>query len=818
MRREWANIHPIMGVEDGLITNGKGDLTLVLSVKLPDVFTMGKDDFQEMNVQLTSAINTLPVHSCIHQVCMVWPELYESDHSDAQSMTERADLRYWDQKPQLRMKAYLCVTVSTRPAEIKKTNMWAGAYTAKEHMRQPNISRALRESSQRKEVFDSFLVQLKSVRGIEFHRCDTPQTLNLLYQYHSFDFSKSSTAGLEGYKIPPVWVEPEGMQLGDLHVRALSMTGLGNRVSLSSNHANAGLTRSYGTSDRVSLPVSFSYPLTLGLPVPHILSVSLEMLDRDVVSSYLTGKNNWLKMLRTVSTSAGIHYDSNEKFRQQLYMERLQAVNMGVNLLIASPYKKTLENALRLGKSAFTQMGAAVTWVENISTLPCYLHSIPGNRKGWGRNLLMTTQTGVRFLAMESPYRSDLEGFHYLDRFGKPVKVNLWYNHRVTNVNMIIVGTSGSGKSYFANGFIQKALNLGDHVTIIDVGHSYRRICELNKGHYVDSENMKSMGLDIFQGPGGVTATQDAKDLMARKNLILAVVKTIWKGESPLGNDERAVLKEVINTFYDDGRPSKDIRGFFQHIRSYRESLREGNDFRLKMVNFDSLLINLQPFVDGEFEWVLSGTGAESVLDDKQFTVFSLQFIRQDSVLYPIYALILVEQILSKIRRMPLETRKRFFIDEAWSVFRGSLAPFVEYLYRTVRKFNGQVCTITQHAGDIRDTGIEDAIKINTDIKIILRQGDVNEEMEQILRNTLGLTTRDLKLLASLTESDRGREVLIKMGRLSRVYINEVSPESDLVFTTHPDQVARFNKVLKKTGGLASAVGEYLEIESQQLP
>ena len=71
---------------------------------------------------------------------------------------------------------------------------------------------------------------------------------------------------------------------------------------------------------------------------------------------------------------------------------------------------------------------------------------------------------------------------------GRPVHVDIsdepMKRGVITNRNKFILGPSGSGKSFFTNHMVRSYYEQGTHVVLVDVGHSYKGLCELVKGYY----------------------------------------------------------------------------------------------------------------------------------------------------------------------------------------------------------------------------------------------------------------------------------------------------------------------------------------------
>lgn len=107
-------------------------------------------------------------------------------------------------------------------------------------------------------------------------------------------------------------------------------------------------------------------------------------------------------------------------------------------------------------------------------------------------------QAGHLLSAKEGMYLSDEKGHIYHDRFGTPAKINLWDYPALNNKNRIVIGPSGSGKSFWLNNYILQSYELGRDMMIIDIGGSYRSMIALNRGKYFDSTEQKKFAFNPF--------------------------------------------------------------------------------------------------------------------------------------------------------------------------------------------------------------------------------------------------------------------------------------------------------------------------------
>jgi len=61
-----------------------------------------------------------------------------------------------------------------------------------------------------------------------------------------------------------------------------------------------------------------------------------------------------------------------------------------------------------------------------------------------------------------------------------------------------VVGPSGSGKSFFTNHMVRSYYEQGTHIVLVDVGHSYKGLCDLVKGYYFTYSETKPIKFNPF--------------------------------------------------------------------------------------------------------------------------------------------------------------------------------------------------------------------------------------------------------------------------------------------------------------------------------
>src|SRR5690606_472996 len=111
----------------------------------------------------------------------------------------------------------------------------------------------------------------------------------------------------------------------------------------------------------------------------------------------------------------------------------------------------------------------------------------------------------VCLMNYEGNYRHSVSdfGIKLTDRINNyPIHVDFVFEPKklglISNYNMYVVGPSGSGKSFFTNSYMRHLLVHGHHAVIVDMGRSYKRLCELYGGIFIDFDEENPLQFNPF--------------------------------------------------------------------------------------------------------------------------------------------------------------------------------------------------------------------------------------------------------------------------------------------------------------------------------
>lgn len=224
----------------------------------------------------------------------------------------------------------------------------------------------------------------------------------------------------------------------------------------------------------------------------------------------------------------------------------------------------------------------------------------------------------------------------------------------------------------------------------------------------------------------------------------------------------------------------------------------------------DFAAILKQFYRGGELETTLNSDLNVNLFDER-FIVFEIDKIKDDPVLFPIVVLIIMDVFLQKMRIK--KGRKALIIEEAWKAIASpTMAEYIKYLYKTVRKFHGIAGVVTQELNDVIDSPIvKEAIINNSDVKVLLDQTKFKERYDEIAA-ILGLTQiqrQQIFTVNSLNNRENRnyfKEVWICRGQNSDVYGVEEPPECYWAYTTERTEKEALKIYLSYYGNMQEAI------------
>ena len=805
MEKTMEAILPIMDIEHDCILSKQGDITVVFKAELPEIFTLSDQEYEAFHQAWVKAIKLLPKFSVFHK--QDW--FIDSKHqphfeNDDHSFLSRCSERFFNERPFLDHSCYIFLT--KKPAGRKtSTSLFSNLIrpsivpeeTLKESLRQDFID----STGQFKRILeDSGFVKLQRLGNNELR--SHSREIGVIERYCCLSEKPDS------FVFNDIAFN-EGLQVGDKHCQVYTLGDAADLPALCGSRINYDR---YST-DRTKFSVGFASTLGQLLSCNHIYNQYIFMEDFQKTLKKLESKRLRLQSLSAYSRENLIARDATNDFLNEAISQQRLPVKAHFNVLVWSDRKEELKGIKNKVSSALVQMDAAAKQ-ETVGAAQIYWAGIPGNAADFPMNDSFDTfvEQASCFLNLETAYRSSLSptGIRLGDRLtGKPVHVDI-SDEPVkmgicTNRNKFILGPSGSGKSFFTNHMVRSYYEQGTHVVLVDVGHSYKGLCDMVKGYYFTYDEKNPIKFNPFYISDGDILDTEKKESI--KTLLLA----LWKKDDETFNRiEYVALSNALQLYYEKLAVNLQLfpsfNTFYDFLKEDFVKVLEGDKVKEKDFDVNNFLYVLRPYYKGgEFDYLLNATENLDLLQER-FIVFELDNIKDHPILFPVVTIIIMELFISKMRKLK-GVRKMILIEEAWkAIAKEGMAEYIKYLFKTVRKFFGEAIVVTQEVEDIISSPVvKQAIINNSDCKILLDQSKYQNKFEQI-QELLGLTEKEKALVLSVNKANdpdkKYKEVFISLGgTLSKVYRTEVSLEEYLAYTTEETEKLKVQSYTKMFGG-----------------
>jgi conjugation system TraG family ATPase len=805
MDRNLSEILPVLAVEHDCILSKQGDVTLGFSVTLPEIFTLSNEEYEAFHQTWIKALKILSKHSVFHKQDWFSENKYEGEFlKEDNSFLARSSERFFNERPYLDHQCYIFLTkkpVNRKLSSSAVSNLLRKNIVPEETLKPGLLQEFLDSAGQFRRIMeDSGFVRM--------HRLKNPELASIngcAGVIEKYCFLLDSDALM----VRDISFS-EGIRVGDKYCQLYTLSSAAELPSLCGSRINYDR---YST-DKTKFSVGFASELGQLLSCNHIYNQYIFIEDAAKTIKQLERKKLRLQSLSLYSRENSIARDATEDFLNESIGECRLPVKAHFNVLVWNDNKQDLKDLRNLVSSALARMDA-VPKPEMDGAPQIHWAGIPGNEADFPINDCFDTfiEQAACFFNLESNSRSSLSptGIRLGDRLsGRPIHVDIsdepMKKGIITNRNKFILGPSGSGKSFFTNHMVRSYYEQGTHIVLVDVGHSYKGLCDMVQGYYFTYSETSPIKFNPFYiAPGDVLDTE-------KKESIKTLLLVLWKKDNEVFNrSEYVALSNALQLYYEKEIGFRCFNSFYEFLKNEFQQILENDKVKEKDFDVSNFLYVLRPYYKGgEFDYLLNATKNLDLLSQR-FIVFELDNIKDHPILFPVVTLIIMEVFISKMRKLK-GVRKMILIEEAWkAIAKEGMAEYIKYLFKTVRKFFGEAVVVTQDVEDIISSPVvKQSIINNSDCKILLDQAKYQNKFEQI-QELLGLTEKEKALALSINKANdptkKYKEVFISLGgTFSRVYRTEVSPEEYLAYTTEETEKMIVTEYAKKHGGIEKGI------------
>lgn len=461
------------------------------------------------------------------------------------------------------------------------------------------------------------------------------------------------------------------------------------------------------------------YQLALAIPCPFLITMGAIILDYEsartkaqmkaaratqAAGSYMAHfqpdlqdrKRDWDMVLRAFDNGRNVV----QMYHQMVLVSRLDDASRSEHAVRAVWRARGFD----LAKDFYLQHQALV------AAMPCTL--TPGLQKDlrlFGRAGTKTADNAV----MTSPLIAEWKGTEtpMITLFGRRGQIMTFdlFDNKGGNYNFAVAALSGSGKSVFVNELAFRYMGAGAKVWIVDVGRSYRNLCDLIDGEFIEfSDERKNT---ICLNPFSMIV-----DINNDMEMLLPLLAQMASPREPLDNYSYSALAAATKRVWDTKGKRATITDVYELLKTGRLS-----DDAEHERDLARLATSLEPYTRyGVYASYFEGEA--NIQFHKNFVVLELEELKSKKDLQAVVMQLMMYRITQEMY-FDRSRRKLVIIDEAWDLMgSGSSASFIEAGYRRARKYGGAFGTITQSVEDYYKNEATKAAIQNADWLFLLRQ------------------------------------------------------------------------------------------------
>jgi type IV secretion/conjugal transfer VirB4 family ATPase len=423
-----------------------------------------------------------------------------------------------------------------------------------------------------------------------------------------------------------------------------------------------------------------------------------------------------------------------------------QLGDFSLTIILYGRSKQELEHVVGEFAAVFTNADGNL-FVETYNQLNAYFATVPGNYALNLRKLYMlnTNYADLSFLFTILPGEKTNAhlGAEYLAALetdnNTPYFLNL---HNGDVAHTLVLGMTGSGKSYFCNFILQNAQKYAPLTFIFDIGGSFQSLTKIFGGSYLNvGQDARDFTINPFSLP------QTKENLQFLFSFFRVLIE---------GNEQRYRI---------DFKEERKLWHAIERMYVLEPEQRT-------VSNFADIIGELK---DRLHRWTRSGQhgflfdNATDTLTFSRFQTFNFAgWGDSHDVLEPLLFYVLHRASNEIADPANLSTFKLFLLDEAWLFIKNeTIRNYIVQAQKTWRKHNAAMILATQSIKELEESGMLQIVSESCPTKIFLANPEMNRDVYQ---EAFHLNDTELDLIAGLVPP--GQMLIRKAQSSKKVQLN----------------------------------------------
>ncbi len=804
---------PVMNGGDGVLLSKRGDITIGWQISLPPAYSCNEEDYDKIIQSIHSAVKLLPDWAIVHKQDIYMYDRYSA--GIAETFLEEQYEKHFRGRKYLNHECRLWLTFSNKSNVRGATSGIMGISSGK----LPN-SAAITRVMEAAQQFVSMVESSGLIRFTPLSEEDifgTDDIAGVILDYLNFTSHGSCT--MSHIEVQPEYICTNNKKIGSCLIADLDQ--LPQEVT------------SYRKvlDNDISIMLSPMSCVGYELDCEHIVNQFIVNEPAQEIIGALDTKRRKMQSMSARSAENRMYSEEIKEYLDDTAATSRRTIKAHYNIIVGGPDAIYQTNKNKV-TTALSKAGITPVW-NNYDT-PCqFWASIPGNAAGLQYSEYFTMDLyGALCLCNYDGHQMGFASgnMKMCDRINNipcytDIQEKAFDEGLIENYNVFLLGPSGSGKSFFVNKYLRSCYVAGQHCFLIDVGDSYRGLCNIiaeesngADGVYYTFEKGKPLSFNPFR------CVSRFKDRDNRAlDFLFTLMCTLWKnGSETIKPVELRFIKASVISFIDSWTGSADpvFNDYYSYLKKSYVSVLDSEGIEKEYFDIKSYLLALEQFFSGgTYDYLLNSPESVDILNNR-FVVFEIDAVKDDKIIYPITTLVIMDAFMEKMASNG--DFKVMCIEEAWKALMGTqMAEYMMELYKTARKHRTSAMVVSQELKDITSSPIvKDTIIENSAVKILLDQSKYSNKMD-VLAENLSLNEKDIALVLSLNKLNhseyKGRDVFFNLGnRKSFVMRLEVSAAETIAFSSQKRDKKRLADEVKKTKSyikaIANIIGESKEV------
>lgn len=819
----FSQFNKIASIDGNVIKNKAKDVAVVYKLNLPEIFTLGEDDFDTIHSDLLKTFSALPEGTVVHKKDIFIHNTYDNSSLSNETYLQQSVRRHFENRVFMEHECLISFIMPDLPALRRN-------YDKIEILSKKNSITALEEVEEFVNNVEQAVNVLNTSGLISAVALTQDEIYNAVYNEYAFYDNE----------IGDITSSKEELKIGNKEVRIFSLR---DDAQQKDGHLSNCVLDKERTTDTTKFFRSYCYPLGLELDSNHIYNQYIFLEKQDLAKSRLETTNKKLGGSALLNRKNSINSKKNDEFLSNVESQNVKIVRLHCNLMIWNEDKERLNELAKKVKGVYSKM-EVIPYINNHFDRD---YIFIASQLGCGA-LLPSEETFISYLDIslcyyitETNYKSDQTGILYNDRiYQVPIFVDIFnepYEKKlINNRNYIIIAPSGGGKSVNAKHKIRHQIeNPNNSTVVLNIGGD-DKICRMYPAEtlYFKYTEGQSLHLNPFYIKDTITST--------KIEFIIDFIGLLWKTDQNLTNDDRSAFEKIILKFYNvdihefidvkmkdsdyvekqyhiKGKDNSSLLDFYNYLEANKAEVQV---YTFGLFDVESVILNLEKYTRGMYSSLFTN-GKPLSFENKKYIEFELDNIKDNPVLFPIFGMVIADLILNTVWKDDGK-EKDFFIDEAWKVVeKKGIAVLLKYCYKTIRKFNGSVGIAIQQITDLLVLPVEDqnAILGNTAVKIILDHREVTGDVP-MLKEKLSLTNADIATILSIQNNTKFSksnprpytEQAIKLGSQNcKIVRLELTKECLAIYESDKNKLRTFDELYKNNNNqIIPTIEDYIEV------